>query len=241
MAPSLTVLTMVRNEADRLLPEMLREWGKFADQIAALDNFSDDNTRSILESAGCVVQTGPRTEDNASAWGRESTARQHLWDIGCNLDTDWLLILDADMIPLRDPRPLLHEKADAVSFRLYDLWSTDPLTFRHDKYWYAHHVLRVWAVRNPGPNFEAIWSQRGIHCGHLPAGLPLQKVVAAPEDHSLLHYAYAWPDWRESKAAAYKTQYHQMSGIEIAHADSILDPEPATLKLPYEPEYEIIR
>ncbi len=223
---SLAVVTMVRDEASKWLPSALDAWTQFADEIIALDDGSTDGTLDLLRDAGA------QTFENAlgTAWGAEVGPRKALFDHAVQSGCEWLLWLDADMVPLQDPRDLMFRSLDALSFPLYDLWGLHPLTYREDTFWQAHNSARVWAVRNPRER-RWVWQERGIHCGHLPLNLELDHVAVVPQSHALLHYAYATASLREAKAAQYRAKQDQLTERELRHVLSIGDAQPQTFPL----------
>jgi glycosyltransferase involved in cell wall biosynthesis len=216
---------MVRNEANGYLASALDAWSEIADDILVLDDGSMDSTRDLLDSRGVHVLE----HDGPKAWGNEFAPRKVLWDVAMESGHDWVLILDADMVPAKPVKELLENGTDGIVFYLYDLWS--PNRYREDRFWRAHKVPRLWAFRNRSSTSKNIWSARGIHCGHAPQNLNLQRTLLAPRDYSLLHYGYADPVDRESKYIRYMSEGHQLSLNEWMHAQSIVDELPRTLPL----------
>ena len=213
---------MIRNEADRYLRSALSAWMHIADVIVAYDDGSTDETRSLLDSAGAIVMDG----GDLQAWGNEWHARSALWEIACETQADWLLFLDADMVPACNPRDLECRAVDSIAFSLYDLWSwQQPLMYRLDTYWRAHDNPRVWMVRRPlsPPEGGWQWNARGLHCGHLPLNLPLRRTLVAPDEYSLLHYGYADTIDRMAKQQQYSCQAANLTAAELRHALSICE------------------
>lgn len=233
----LAILTLVRNEASRWLPSLLQGWTQFADRIIALDDSSTDSTPELLHS--CPKVELHRRAAATPMWGQEAHARQQLWRLGAASGAEWLLCLDADMIPACNPRPLLHPAVDAIAFRLYDLWHLNPPLYRTDAYWRGHEYPRVWAVRNPGRAFIETWPDRGMHCGHFPNNLLIKRCITAPPEHSLLHLAYSDKDSRVAKREQYMDQAMQLSLPELQHAASITDSPVQLSKFPHPIEYSI--
>lgn len=226
---------MVRNEAARYLTSALKAFSEFADVIVALDDGSTDATPDILRA--CPKVTYARWE-GPEAWGAEAAPRAALFALARAAKTDWIFVLDADMVPARDPAPLFDISADVTAFRLYDLWS--PTRYREDLFWQAHKSYRIWAVRNPIGDFVAEWGPaRGIHNGHFPSNLPITRMLLPPQDFAILHYGYADPKDREIKAANYQRVSNQLTPHEEMHANSILDPDPVTFPLPFEPKWPL--
>lgn len=240
MKPRLIVAALVRNEADRFWRSALEAWSQFADLIVVVDDGSTDGTAWITREFSARGEVrGIALDSDNGMWGKEASARAALWEQACyhaNVG-DYIFILDADMVPARDPRPLLASSPDAVAFTLYDLWS--PNEYRCDGFWQGHTAHRVWLVRRgEEPEEGWKWNERGVHCGHLPSNLVGGRMVYAPADFSLLHHAYVSPALREQKHAQYMSVRDQLSPFELAHADSIL--APATLTpLPFTPQYTL--
>lgn len=229
----LAVVTMAR-DAEVWLRQTLPVWEQISDGIIALDDHSTDNTRQMLREAGALIVESPQEEP---AWGREAAPRAALFDAFHKSDYDFGLWLDADMIPARDPRPLLHEAITGVSFALYDLWS--PSHYREDGYWFGHRYPRTWLIRRPVPRFQADWNERWMHCGHFPKNLVGGRIVRAPLDYSLLHYAYSSPELRARKLAAYRGVSAALDDHERAHAESIGDDAPCLKPLPFAPVWPL--
>lgn len=216
------ICSLIRNEKNRFLEQILPIWSSLSDILILLDDGSDDGTSEVLEAYE-GEKLLRRRASMSEAWGSESEARQELWSMAQSSNIDWLFFLDADMIPAADPRSFFSEGVDGVSFWLYDLWSTKPLRYRFDGQWQGHNWPRVWAVRNPKGDFKAEWNSRGVHCGHLPTNLKLEIVVTPPPPAgALLHYAYSTEELRLRKWHQYQTVKHQLTPPEAAHADSIV-------------------
>lgn len=240
MPRHLTVVSMVRNEGGRFFRDALSIWNQFADLILVLDDDSTDNTRELAVEAGAIV----KCRQSKPAWGNEAPARKELWDFAMDVapDDGWLLFLDADMIPARSPRELLAStSSDAWAFVLFDLWAEKQgkLYYREDAYWQGHLHPRIWLIKKPKPQ-DWTWNDRGIHCGHLPLNFSLQKGAGlAPFDMGLLHGAYLTEALREAKRGLYGAVSTISTSHEVRHAQSIMDPNPRLLPLPFTPEYTL--
>lgn len=215
---------LARNEAGRDLEAVLANAKSYADTVLLLDDGSTDSTVQMAIAAGAKVksrQTGPE-----GMWGNESPARQELWEWACEEAGDgWIIIADADMILVGDPRPLAESWAcNAWAWVLYDQWSDTH--YRSDEWWVGHLHPRVWMV-NPSrvpEGWRAEWPQRGIHVGHIPHNFPLVACGLDPKIISWRHLSFSTPERRVAKWKQYMAKSDLLSPVEIAHADSILDP-----------------
>ena len=156
-------------------------------------------------------------------WGKEAPARAELWDWAAKeAGNGWVLVCDADMELVGDPRPLLDTwEVNSWAWVLYDLW--DDGQYREDQFWRGHLHPRVWLVRPSAVprDYQAEWAPRGLHCGHLPANFPVHAGIAP--NLYWKHYAYVTPDLRKVKHAQYLMNAAHLSPFERAHAQSILD------------------
>lgn len=222
----LVTAILARNEAseDRYLRRVLARCAEFSDEIVLLDDASTDDTATLAESFGArvTVRSGP------NAWGEEAPARAELWRLAAEAAGDgWVLICDADMLLVGDPRPLMQSwEAAAWAWPLADLWDSET-TFRVDGPWGMGPVTpRPWLFRPSAARkgFVAQWNMRGVHCGHAPANWPeAGPFCVAPSDTYWLHLGWAKPEHRACKAAQYATVQDQLSPFERAHAATILD------------------
>jgi glycosyltransferase involved in cell wall biosynthesis len=222
----LVVASLIRNEGDRYLRSALRAWSDFADRIVILDDNSTDKTVEVARSFEKAVVL-ERYGANEAMWGRESAARRELWDAALENSEpgDAIFWLDADMVPMRDPREYLDDRIDSYLFTLYDLWGEDDygrLLYRDDAYWRAHFAPRVWMIRRPH-ELKVEWNLRGVHCGHLPANWRVERPFYVPPSHGLLHYGYFDPADRHEKYAQYAKVKAQLSPFEWEHAATIVD------------------
>jgi glycosyltransferase involved in cell wall biosynthesis len=218
----------------------LKAWGDFSDDILVIDDHSDDESVLACQSAGAEVVSSARTK---AAWGNETPLRQQLWKeaIARTEPGDYIFVLDADMVPAKDPRHLIQPHTDAIAFPLYDLWaeySDGQLMYRDDGYWQGHLYPRVWLVRRPEDQ-KWKWSGRGIHSGHFPTNLEISSPLFAPPDYGLLHYAYVNPALRVAKFRQYAKVAKQLSDFEKAHAQSIMDQEGRMSCLNFQPQYTL--
>lgn len=232
--------SLVKNEANRFLPSAIDAWGEFADKLLVIDDHSTDESVLIAKSKGAEVISSTLTE---SLWGAETPLRQQLWEESLKRTEsgDFIFILDADMVPAKNPRDLIQPHTDAIAFPLYDLWaeySDGMLMYRDDRFWQGHNNHRVWMIKRP-EDTEWKWSGRGIHSGHFPVNLTMTNPIFTPEDYGLLHYAYKNNNLRTEKLKKYLKVANQLSNAEKMHANSIMDQSPKLKCLEFTPEFRL--
>lgn len=216
---TLVTALLAKNEGgeDRYLKRVLENALSFSDKVLLLDDSSTDSTREIALDLGVSVSKRPA---GTSAWGAERSARAELWDWGAKEAKDgWLLIQDADMILVGDPRPLtLSWEVNAWAWPLVDLWDSET-TFRVDGPWAGGPRLpRAWLFR-PSAAKGATWNDRGIHVGHAPN---FGWTIGVAPGVYWKHYAYLRPEHRKAKFEQYMGVKDQLSPFEFEHAQSIL-------------------
>ncbi len=220
-----TVALLAKNEADRWLPGCLRVWEQFATRICCVDDWSDDGTGELVEEADCETHV---IRLDVGLYGNKSEGRRRLfqWAQDHTPLGEWIMVLDADMIPSDDPRPYLENATeDRAAFKVFDRWTmTD---FRADELWDAHTRWRTWAVRNRTEPAE--WHGEDVHSPHFPDNYGTG--LATPIPVGLLHYAYATPDSRIRQYDKYVGLDRVLTEAERAHALTITDDYPTTFPI----------
>ena len=234
----LVTAILAKDEANRFLRPVLERCRSFSDTVLVLDDRSTDATPQIATELGCEVQTRSILAD--PAWGKESSARQELWDWAAEVAgaDGWVLICDADMVLHGDPRPYTQSwEMNSWAWPLADLWDSDT-THRVDGPWaMGPRTPRPWLFKpsaaaglplqfgrpdamGRSASYTPQWGDRGIHVGHCPGNFPLVCGVAT--DLLWLHYAYLRPEDRQAKYQQYLSVQDQLSPFERAHAESII-------------------
>ena len=236
----INVATLVKDEMSRFFPDALKAWSTFASDIIVLDDGSTDGSKEHAKEFGAFVVE--RSDAPLSAWGAETPARAALFEAAWKFTRydDFILWLDADMVPAKDPSLFATPDVDAVAFVLYDMWNERE--FREDAFWRGHLFPRLWMIRKrkgAEPSEGWKWSGRGIHSGHLPENFTYDSLLYAPKDYGLLHYAYVTPELREDKYARYASVSSDLTTFERDHAISIMDPSPSLVHLSFTPELRL--
>lgn len=235
---SVTVATIVKNEAGRFLPRALECWSAVSDRIVAVDNGSTDGTRALLEAAGAEIHPLDTPMD-----GHEHVARAFLWGqaLEATPDGDWIVFLDADQVVAGDFRPFLAQTdRNRAVFRVYDLWT--PTAYRSDAWWRVRPWWQAVRITAETRCHEWTWPDRGWHSGHVPlnAATVFGAAYEVPDECSVLHYGYATPELRERHAAAYKARKDVLTDAELFHARTITDPRPRLVSLHLEPRWRLL-
>ena len=218
---NLVTALLVKNEVDKYLERVLRRCLEFSDHVLVLDDGSTDGSDQLARDLGCEV----RTRSETGMWGNESPARAELWDWAAEVAGDgWVLICDADMLLMGDPRPLCQsETVNAWAWILYDVWN-DERYYRQDGYWQGHTVPRPWMFRPATLGYDVpAWPARGIHTGHCPINARLSVGVCDHASVAWKHLAYLKKCDRVVKRDRYLAQANQLSPFERAHAESVGD------------------
>jgi len=220
----LVTAILAKNEADHYLRRVLARCLEFSDKVLVLDDRSTDGTAQVAKEMGCQVRG--RSVLAGDAWGKESLARQELWNWAAEEAGDgWVLFNDADMLLQGDVRSLCYSwEASAFAFILYDVWSEDETQYRCDGFWQAHLTPRPWLVKPKAVLGDAkpVFS-RDIHCGHLPQNANLGACLVAPPDtYYWLHLGWATAANRKVKYERYMEVSHLLTDFEKAHVQSIL-------------------
>lgn len=224
------IATIVKDESDRFLPQLLPIWRELGEVWCMIDGTSSDieATQALCEEHGakCTVFDGHMD-------GNEWAARKALWD-WVTPGAEWVVHMDADHCPAGDFRP--HLKGRRVSFWVFDMWSQSE--YRSDAWW---KVRPWWGAVNvaDSQDKEWIWSERGWHSGHLPLNASdLGPAHELPRECGLLHYGYATDELRAQHHAAYMARSGCLTQPEVFHAQTIIMPA-RTIPLDFEPEWRL--
>ncbi len=227
----LTLVMLVRNEADRYLHQMLTETSKFIDAAVILDDASTDETPAICEailSEAGIPLVLQRNQEHG--FHNEIELRRQLWELAIATDPDWLLFLDADEIFEKQTSQVISflledSRWDFYSFRLYDFW--DAKHYREDHYWQAHLNYRPFLLRYQ-PEYDYCWAEQPLHCGRMP-----KNVTTYPGMLSKLrvkHYGWATEAARKSKYQFYLQHDSEGTWGILEQYQSILDPNPHLIR-----------
>lgn len=218
--PRLTALMIVRNEANRYLNEVLQMLNEIADDIAIVDDHSNDNTADLCE-------TSPKTRVlrlPLSLFAMEHILRELAWRWAMQTAPDWVLAIDADEI-IEHPEGIrglmLSPDVDIWAFRIFDMW--DPRHYREDNYWNGHTrytpmLLRVF------PGFPYTWDQNKHHSFRLPSNLG--RFVIGKSDIRIQHLGWMRPEDRLAKYHRYKEMDPEGTWGLKEQYESILDENP---------------
>lgn len=225
----LTLSMLVRNEANRYLPEVLKHAAQYIDEAVILDDASEDNTVELCKNI--LSQIPLKIVSNETpGFNNEINLRRQQWDLTIGTNPDWILNLDADELfenkIINDIRLLINQPYyDYYAFRLYDFWDTNH--YRENKYWEAHKYFRIFLVRYQ-PNFLYKWQDSPLHCGRFPANVgDLPGVVSHLR---VKHYGWATPEDRQKKYQRYMELDPEGKYGILEQYQSILDPNPNLIK-----------
>lgn len=218
---------IVRNEADRHLPEALECAALVADfgggKLIITDDASTDDTGVLCARHTKYIQRF----SEPVFWANEARARQaHLDYAGLYIDDgDWVLSLDADET-INDPERLVHfahrrtpPRDDAIGLPLYEFWTPDQ--YRTDGLWFGTITSRMFRW-HPGARIN----DRPMGCGSEPtyvARAVQEGRWTQQTSVHLLHWGYLREADRVRKHAAYTARLGG-HGHNDAHVRSIIQP-----------------
>ncbi|KJS21271.1 MAG: glycosyl transferase [Clostridiaceae bacterium BRH_c20a] len=221
----LTLAMLVRNEADRYLPQVLKHIIQYIDEAVILDDASEDNTVDVCRN---ILQGIPLhlVSNKSPGFHNEIILRKQLWDVTVSTNPDWILCLDADEVfedrAKNEIGSLINQPYyDYYAFRLYDFWS--PTHYREDKYWEAHKYYRNFLIRHQ-PHFLYKWQESPLHCGRFPANIT--DLPGAVSKLRVKHLGWAAPEDRLKKYQRYMKQDPEGKYGIMEQYKSILDPQP---------------
>ncbi|WP_239326563.1 glycosyltransferase family 2 protein [Paenibacillus sp. ACRRX] len=199
----LTLSMVVKNEADRYLPQMLERHLPYIDEAVIVDDGSTDQTINIC---AYFLQSIPHriVHNESSRFEREHELRKQQWEATIATRPSWILNLDADeqfeFSFNHEIEALLRQQfADVFYFRLFDMWDADH--FREDPYWTAHRIYRPFLVRYR-PHIRYTWLQTNQHCGRFP--IEIERLPYACHPARIQHFGWSNPVDRLYKYERYR-------------------------------------
>ncbi|NGP46281.1 glycosyltransferase [Bacillaceae bacterium SIJ1] len=226
--PKLTLSMIVHNEEHRFLEDVLRSHATYIDEAVIIDDGSTDRTSALCKEilADIPLQL---IHNEHSRFANEIDLRKQQWAETLRTNPDWILNMDADEMFEKgfanDVHQLIQEKdSDLISFRLYDMW--DPLHYRDDEHWRAHHMFRPFLLR-PNREYLYTWNETPQHCGRFP-----ENIWSHPNRLSnwrVKHLGWSREEDRRQKYVRYQTLDPNGVYGQIAQYESILDPNPTLI------------
>ncbi|NLI91929.1 MAG: glycosyltransferase [Peptococcaceae bacterium] len=225
----LTLMMLVRNEADKMLRKTLSHAAKYADEAVILDDASTDDTVAICQE---IFKDKPLTivSNEHHGFSNEIALRKQLWNLTVQTNPDWILALDADEVfedsIIQYIRQLIDQPAfDYYTFRLYDMWDEDH--YREDTFWQAHKYFRIFLTRYQ-PDFHYAWYETPQHCGRLPYNI--FALEGCQCYIRLKHLGWSTPELREEKYKRYLELDPEGKYGNINQYQTILSPDPILKK-----------
>lgn len=200
--PKLTLSMIVKNEADRYLPQALEKHRSYIDEAVIIDDGSTDNSIEICQE---ILEGLPLhlVQNETSQFSNEYKLRKQQWEATASKQPEWILNLDAD--ELFEDRfseqvagILSQNTYDAMYFRLYDMW--DETHFREDSYWKAHQFYRPFMIHY-NPKLTYTWLETAQHCGRFPVEIYHFSYFCHPA--RIKHFGWATESDRKKKYERY--------------------------------------
>ncbi|MFN7986015.1 MAG: glycosyltransferase family 2 protein [Thermoanaerobaculia bacterium] len=212
MRPPVSVVFMVKDEADRLGPSL--ESVRWADEVLVVDTGSSDGTVALARAAGARVESVP--------WEGYVASRNRALALATH---DWVLVLDADeRVPEALARAVLaavDAPGDAAGFRMPRLSHVGGRPIRHGTWW-------------PDRKLRLGLRARGFRAGggRVHETIEVDGVVRDLDD-PLLHFPYRDLSDAIRKATAY-ARSAALDRFDRGHRGSLL-------ALLFRPPFEFLR
>jgi glycosyltransferase involved in cell wall biosynthesis len=182
-------LLLARNEAN-LLPTYLSSVNSVVDEIVAIDDRSDDNTREVLLNAGAKVYDSKETAQDG--WD-EFSARQRLLELGREHGGTHFVCLDADealsanFIPLARKIILSLQPGQKLVFRWPFLWKSEKEYVDDSRSEFTNLYKDFIFCDRSDFNFKNAF----LHFGKTPGpNLPTNLIKVSDAEGVCLHFAY---------------------------------------------------
>ena len=216
---------VMKNEADRYLPEVLETLSGIADKIVITDDGSTDDSVAVAGQYTDIVYQSEKSlfEEH------EGNLRQNAWN---NLSEnavrgDWILCIDADELlyidKLKVPldRWMSQTRYDVLGVKFFHMWNENQ--FRVDKAWRPNIGTRLFRFF---PNGK--FADKKLACGSEPSYIHTLirqgKFLPEPGFH-IKHLGYLKDEDKQMKYNRYMKlnhgDYHSLN-----HIKSIIDPNP---------------
>ncbi|MGV2967437.1 glycosyltransferase [Paenibacillus xylanexedens] len=221
----LTAMLQVRNERGRYLEEVLHDLSEFVDEIVIVDDASTDGTPDLCKAYPKVVRLEVLEKP---LFSEEWRLRNTLWQAAAGTCPDWLLSVDADELYSSEAKKAIRtlinqEYADWFAFRFYDMWG-GRTHYREDDLWSLHKRHTASLVRYM-PGYPYFYPQQNHHVPRLPLSCTVLPGVSTELKVQHLGWAGSLED-RVRKYLRYKRIDPSGEWGNLAHYESILDPEP---------------
>lgn len=220
---NLITAMIVRNEADRYLPEVLTDAHVYSDKIVVLDDHSTDNTREVCREHDAIVYQ--HDYGKSIFWEREHTLREYLWKHILPREADpgdWILALDADEVMAEQfhvtlPKLMLQDHIHTYTMQIWEAWG-DKYKIRVDGTWNPLTKQTPMMTRFL-PQINYHFPQLGLHCGRVPMNIPKPWV---PSGCGVLHWGWADSEEHREKYERYTENDPNPHPQMKIHYESIL-------------------
>jgi hypothetical protein len=186
-------LTVCVDYADRLAPG-IELWRNDLESWTIVTDFEDDETARLARHYGLALFQTDAFRRNG-AYLNKGYAQEEAWPLIPR--EDWLLLLDADVIPPADWKHQL-EVADLEAGYLYGCWRYDERGRKIPDDTHGYGYFQLFSAFDPlseiKPFFDTFWTHAGNgdstillrwrDCGKLAPPLPLKLIHPGGADHN---------------------------------------------------------
>lgn len=160
--------TIMRNEADKFLSEVISHAAQYVDGFVVIDDCSEDNSIDVFREAAGSKPVYIHSPSQPLYVRSEFYIRSLQWALSEEMNPEWVLLLDADERfenkILDEIDTLLSLPYDRIGFPKFDMWNSTH--YRDDDFWCPQRRFWPHLIRFQKEHYQ--WSKVKVHCGRHP-------------------------------------------------------------------------
>lgn len=160
--------TIMRNEGDKFLHQVISHAAQYVDAFLVIDDCSTDNSIEVCRDAAGSVPLYLYSPPQPLYVRSEFYIRSLQWAMAAELDPEWVLLLDADEqfedAVVNQLETVLSTKEMRVGFPKFDMWNDTH--YRDDDFWCPHR--RYWPHLIRYTTEYTRWHKAKVHSGRHP-------------------------------------------------------------------------
>ncbi|MGC6508866.1 MAG: glycosyltransferase family 2 protein [Myxococcota bacterium] len=219
--------TIMRNEADKFLHDVISHAAQYVDAFLVIDDCSTDESIEVCRQAAGNVPLYLYSPPQPLYLRSEFYIRSLQWALTAELNPEWILLLDADEVfedkVFHQIEQIMKSPTLRVGFPKFDMWNETE--YRDDEFWCPHNRLWAHLIRYR-PEFTK-WHKAKVHSGRHPLEYMSTEVAKCPL--RIKHLGWSREAERRRKHEWYLQIDDKPYAGNAALYSHIMDPNP-TLK-----------